>query len=209
MPGARSPEPPHVSRRMFLGGVGAAALGISALETAAAAPAAMAAQSASPLTRAGSAIAPRPYFPSDVTKIPATASLPDLFTFFGPNRGGRVTHAAQWPARAAELSDLMQYYLYGYKHHTPQEGSVFRSGAPAAGLRSFRARLNNPPAPVRRRPPPFRAIPRESVRVSPRRRCTFPRLLKRAASFGWSAMARLRSCSASASSPRSLSRSAR
>ena len=126
MPGAREPEPRHVSRRMFLGGVGAAALGVTALESAAAAPAALAASSTSPLPQAGGAIAPRAYFPSDITKIPATTSLPDLFTFFGPHPGVRVTHASQWPARAAELSDLMQYYLYGYKHHTPEEGSVFR-----------------------------------------------------------------------------------
>src|SRR5689334_15937240 len=106
MPGARSPEPRHVSRRMFLGGVGAAALGITALETAAAAPAATAASSTPPLPQAGGAIAPRAYFPSDVTKIPATTSLPDLFAFFGPHPGVRVTHASQWPARAAELSDL-------------------------------------------------------------------------------------------------------
>jgi hypothetical protein len=32
---------------------------------------------------------------------------------------------SQWPARAAELSDLLQYYLYGYKQPTPAEGSVF------------------------------------------------------------------------------------
>jgi hypothetical protein len=92
------------SRRTFLGGVGAAAL------------------LAAHRGPAGSTVAPRPYFPSDVTKIPPTLSLPDLFTFFG---GGRVTRPSQWPARRAELSDLLQYYLYGYKHPTPQGGSVF------------------------------------------------------------------------------------
>jgi hypothetical protein len=73
--------------------------------------------------------APRPYFPADVTSIPASASLPDLFTFFSPsadpNHSGTVDSAAEWGARRAELSDLMQYYLYGYKHPTPESGSVF------------------------------------------------------------------------------------
>lgn len=73
--------------------------------------------------------APRSYFPADVTKIPATSSLPDLFTFFGrsadPNHNGRVDNPGEWSARRAELADLMQYYLYGYKHPTPAEGSVF------------------------------------------------------------------------------------
>src|SRR5262245_6964199 len=73
--------------------------------------------------------APRAYFPADVTSIPATGSLPDLFTFFSPsadpNHSGTVDNAAEWGARRAELSDLMQYYLYGYKHPTPAGGSVF------------------------------------------------------------------------------------
>jgi hypothetical protein len=73
--------------------------------------------------------APRASFPADVTRIPATGSLPDLFAFFDrgadPNRNGRVDGAAEWSARAAELSDLMQYYLYGHKHATPEDGSVF------------------------------------------------------------------------------------
>jgi hypothetical protein len=85
---------------------------------------------ASPPLPTGSTIAPRAYFPADVTKIPPTASLPDLFRFFSPlanpDRHGRVTRASEWPARAAELSDLMQFYLYGYKHQTPETGSVFR-----------------------------------------------------------------------------------
>jgi hypothetical protein len=50
-------------------------------------------------------------------------SLPDLFTFFAG--GERVTRPSHWPARAAEQSDLLQYYLYGYKQPTRAEGSVF------------------------------------------------------------------------------------
>lgn len=141
MPDPR-PQPRHeLSRRSFLGGVGAVALGITALEAATADPATAAEStgladgqaataSAAASATSASTIAPRPYFPSDVTQIPATTSLPDLFTFFGPNADpdglGTVTQASQWPARAAELSDLMQYYLYGYKHPTPEDGSVFR-----------------------------------------------------------------------------------
>jgi hypothetical protein len=88
--------------------------------------------------------APRPYFPADVTRIPATDSLPDLFAFFGrgadPNHDGRVDTAAEWPARASELSDLMQYYLYGYKHPTPESGSVFgQETVPAVTTINFSA----------------------------------------------------------------------
>ncbi len=147
------PRPParrNPSRRMFLGGVGAAALGITALEAAtagtarAAQPGLASVQPASPPSLAGNTAAPRPYFPSDVRQIPPTASLPDLFTFFSPaaspDRSGRVTRASEWPARAAELSDLMQYYLYGYKHPTPENGSMFREvQIPATTIVNFTA----------------------------------------------------------------------
>src|SRR5690349_1696168 len=109
----RPSAPRNLSRRMFLGGAGVAALGITALETAAPGTA-LAAQAGKASVRPAalpSPAGPRPYFPADVTQIPPTASLPDLFTFFGrtasPNPSGRVTGAADWPARAAELSDLM------------------------------------------------------------------------------------------------------
>jgi hypothetical protein len=135
---------------MFLGGVGAAALGISALEATTADPARAAqqglrsAQQDSLPPIAGDAIAPRAYFPSDVTRIPPTATLPDLFAFFSPvaspDGSGRVTDASQWPDRAAELSDLMQYYLFGFKHPTPENGSVFRQvPIPAKTIVNFSA----------------------------------------------------------------------
>jgi hypothetical protein len=144
-PARRSP-----SRRTFLGGVGAAALGIPALDAITARPARAAqqglrsAQQAALPSLAGDAIAPRPYFPADVTQIPPTAGLPDLFTFFSPvaspDGSGRVTGPSQWPARAAELSDLMQYYLFGFKHPTPENGSVFRQvPVPAKTIVSFSA----------------------------------------------------------------------
>lgn len=128
MSDSRAPMRRDLSRRTFLGGVGAVALGFTALEAATADPAnaAQAGQTGlAGVAGSAAAIAPRPYFPSDVTQIPPTTSLPDLFTFFGAD-SQRVTRASQWPDRAAELSDLMQYYLYGYKHPTPQDGSVFR-----------------------------------------------------------------------------------
>ncbi len=139
------PRPPargKPSRRMFLGGAGAVA-GIAAFQVTAAGRA-IASERTSPLSVGGNSAAPRPYFPSDVTKIPPTTSLPDLFTFFspvaGPDRGRRVTRASEWPARRAELSDLMQYYLYGYKQPTPEKGSVFRQvPVPAKTIVNFSA----------------------------------------------------------------------
>jgi glucuronyl esterase-like protein len=150
MSGPRTPEWRNPSRRTFLGGVGAAALGFAALEAAtagaarAAQPGLASAQRVSAPPPAGNATAPRAYFPSDVTQIPPTASLPDLFTFFSPiaspDHSGRVRRASDWPARAAELSDLMQYYLYGYKHPTPGSGSVFRQvPVPASTVVNFTA----------------------------------------------------------------------
>jgi hypothetical protein len=131
---------------MFLGGVGAAALSITALEsvTAGTARAAQSGLASAQPASVTAAVAPRAYFPSDVTQIPPTASLPDLFTFFSPiaspNHSGRVTRASEWPARAAEMSDLMQYYLYGYKHPTPESGSVFRQvQIPATTIVNFNA----------------------------------------------------------------------
>lgn len=149
----RPPERRNPSRRIFLGG--AAALGVTALEAAragsarAAQPGPASAPPASAPALAGNTAAPRPYFPSDVRQIPPTASLPDLFTFFGPvaspDPSGRVTTASQWPARAAELPDLMQYYLYGYKHTTPESGSVFREvQVPATTIVSFTAVFDLP-----------------------------------------------------------------
>lgn len=149
MSGPRPPARRNLSRRTFLGSVGAVGLGVSALEVATPSPALAAqhglagAHPASSLPLAG-AVAPRPYFPADVTKIPPNSSLPDLFTFFGrsasPNPSGRVTHPSEWPARASELSDLMQFYLFGFKHPTPEEGSVFQQiPVPATTIVNFSA----------------------------------------------------------------------
>jgi hypothetical protein len=143
MSGPRPPARRNPSRRTFLGGLGAAALGVTALD-ATTSGTARAAQLGLASARTAATPAPRPYFPSDVTRIPPTTSLPDLFAFFSPaaspDPSGRVTRASQWPDRAAELSDLMQYYLFGYKHPTPENGSVFRQvPIPATTIVNFGA----------------------------------------------------------------------
>ena len=76
------------------------------------------------LSAAGSAFAenteaPRPYFPypAELETLPENPSLPDLFAFFDasadPDGSGRVETPEEWDARAAEILDMAQYYLYG------------------------------------------------------------------------------------------------
>ena len=63
--------------------------------------------------------APRSYFPypSELEALPENPSLPDLFEFFDksadPDGSGRVETPEEWDARAAEIRDMAQYYLYG------------------------------------------------------------------------------------------------
>jgi hypothetical protein len=68
---------------------------------------------------------PRSYFPSDVTRIPPTATLRDPFKFFNPGlgTGGRVVTRADWEERRQEIMDLAQYYYFGYKQPLPQAAS--------------------------------------------------------------------------------------
>ncbi|MDO5143009.1 MAG: hypothetical protein Q4E72_00120 [bacterium] len=77
-----------------------------------------------PVTTMGAALAenteaPRAYFPypAELEQLPDNFSLPDLFTFFDasadPNGNGRVDSVEEWSARAAELKDLLSYYVYG------------------------------------------------------------------------------------------------
>src|SRR5215471_5990608 len=143
MPSPERPASGGVTRRSVLGWM-AASVALPTGIVAATTPGAASAEAPSPLATTGSVIAPRAYFPTDVTQIPATASLPDLFRFFSPlgspNRRDRVTRASEWPARAAELSDLMQFYLFGFKHPTPESGSVFRQvPVPATTIVNFGA----------------------------------------------------------------------
>ena len=63
--------------------------------------------------------APRAYFPypAELEGLPENPSLPDLFEFFDasadPDGSGRVETPEEWDARAAEIRDMAQYYLYG------------------------------------------------------------------------------------------------
>jgi hypothetical protein len=59
-----------------------------------------------------------------VSELPAIDALPDLFAFFASDR--RVETVSDWAERRAELSELLQYYLYGYKHDTPEAASRLR-----------------------------------------------------------------------------------
>lgn len=65
--------------------------------------------------------APRSYFPypMELENLPENTSLPDLFQFFDasadPDGSGHVETAAEWDARAAEIKDMAQYYLYGHR----------------------------------------------------------------------------------------------
>jgi hypothetical protein len=64
-------------------------------------------------------------YPNNIdNKLPRVDGLPDLFTFFD---GSKVKTASDWQARRAELLDLMQFYLYGYKHPTPEQNSRLRA----------------------------------------------------------------------------------
>jgi hypothetical protein len=71
----------------------------------------------------------RGYFPlpSELGVFADDVSLPNLFKFLDPSAdpdgSGFVDSPEEWPARAAELSDLLQYYVYGYKQQTPREWS--------------------------------------------------------------------------------------
>ncbi|MDR0905003.1 MAG: hypothetical protein LBN00_02305 [Oscillospiraceae bacterium] len=61
----------------------------------------------------------------DAAELTPIDELPDLFAFFGGEK--RVETAEDWTARRAELSELMQYYLYGHKHATPESASTLRA----------------------------------------------------------------------------------
>ena len=75
-----------------------------------------------PLALAENTEAPRSYFPyhSEIENLPENLALPDLFEFFDPsadpNGSGRVETVEEWDARAAELKDMLQYYLYGNRN---------------------------------------------------------------------------------------------
>jgi|GEM_PF-1325882 len=66
------------------------------------------------------AVPPREYFPQNITDLPKSTGLNDLFEFLDPAAGtdGRVDSPADWNARRDELKDLIQYYYYGRKYPT-------------------------------------------------------------------------------------------
>jgi hypothetical protein len=65
--------------------------------------------------------APRDYFPypAELENLPDNFSMPDLFEFFDasadPDGSGRVETKEEWQARAAELKDMLQYYVFGHR----------------------------------------------------------------------------------------------
>lgn len=63
---------------------------------------------------------PRDIFPQDITSLPKSPGLNDLFTFLDPTSGttGRVETDEDWFERRQELKDLIQYYYYGRKYPT-------------------------------------------------------------------------------------------
>lgn len=70
----------------------------------------------------------RDYFPSDISELPVSEGLNDLFQFLNPELGtnGRVETAEDWQARRAELADLIQYYYLGYQQPTRAEDVAVR-----------------------------------------------------------------------------------
>ena len=70
----------------------------------------------------------REYFPSDISQLPVSAELNDLFEFLNPELGtnGRVVTKEDWAARRAEIADLVQYYYLGYKQPVAQENVKVR-----------------------------------------------------------------------------------
>jgi hypothetical protein len=61
----------------------------------------------------------------DPKKLPKITSLPDLFTFMD---GTKVKTFDDWKKRQAEISDLAQYYQYGYKQPAPTNETFTRTG---------------------------------------------------------------------------------
>ncbi|MBO7745738.1 bacterial Ig-like domain-containing protein [Paenibacillus sp. MWE-103] len=87
----------------------------------------------------------REYFPTNISKLPSSEGLPDLFKFLDPTKGtnGYVTTPAEWEQRRAELSDLLQYYYYGKKMDTAKE-DVSYSGNLGTSNASLTVTVRNP-----------------------------------------------------------------
>ncbi len=65
---------------------------------------------------------PRGYFSQNITNLPKSTGLNDLFKFLDSTAGtnGRVETVTDWKERRDELKDLIQYYYYGRKYPTPK-----------------------------------------------------------------------------------------
>ncbi|QAY65135.1 S-layer homology domain-containing protein [Paenibacillus protaetiae] len=87
----------------------------------------------------------REYFPADPSELPSSEGLPDLFKFLDPSEGtdGYVTTKEQWDDRRSELSDLLQYYYYGYKHET-DKSDVTYSGSFGTTNATLTVTVSNP-----------------------------------------------------------------
>jgi hypothetical protein len=81
-----------------------------------------------------------------VSELPARPDLPDVLTM---NDGTRVTTAAQWPARRAEILRTLEYYAVGQAPPAPGNvtGRVVRAQSLAGGKFAYRlVRLTFGPA---------------------------------------------------------------
>jgi len=87
----------------------------------------------------------RSYFPTDIQKLPSSEGLPDLFKFLDPTKGtnGYATTKEEWTQRRSELSDLLQYYYYGYKQDT-SKANVTYSGSMGTSNGTLTVTVANP-----------------------------------------------------------------
>ncbi|MZQ86673.1 hypothetical protein GQF01_31660 [Paenibacillus sp. 5J-6] len=87
----------------------------------------------------------REYFPTDISKLPSSEGLPDLFKQLDPTKGtnGSVTTKEEWTQRRSELSDLLQYYYYGYEKKTAKE-NVSYSGNLGTSNATLTVTVKNP-----------------------------------------------------------------
>jgi hypothetical protein len=77
----------------------------------------------------------REYIPTDISKLPASVGLNDLFQFLDTSKGanGKVTTPEEWRERRAEIADLVQYYYYGYRWPTRKQDVSFSASKNSAG----------------------------------------------------------------------------
>ena len=86
----------------------------------------------------------REYFPTNISNLPSSDGLPDLFEFLDPTKGtnGYATTVTEWSERRAELSDALQYYYYGHKMDT-DKADVTYSGTLGTSNATLTVTVNN------------------------------------------------------------------